>query len=147
MYSIERHRLTMLCLVPSGNFAAKGSQNIPSNYASMIPSIAFSVPDLDGEAKLQLKAADGGQDLACIQSSVNNGRTVEVPAVSYVAAGVAGAALLLTGVSALGSVGATGASTPSPSFSDVIGWFQSMAMNGMLSVNYPPVYRRKPHRG
>jgi hypothetical protein len=101
MYSIERHRLTMLCLVPSGNFAAKGSQNIPSNYASMIPSIAFSVPDLDGEAKLQLKAADGGQDLACIQSSVNNGRTVEVPAVSYVAAGVAGAALLLTGVSAL----------------------------------------------
>ncbi len=141
MYSIERHRLTMLCLVPSGNFAAKGSQNIPSNYASMIPSIAFSVPDLDGEAKLQLKAADGGQDLACIQSSVNNGRTVEVPAVSYVAAGVAGAALLLTGVSALGSVGATGASTPSPSFSDVIGWFQSMAMNGMLSVNYPPVYR------
>ncbi|KAI9878722.1 MAG: hypothetical protein M1830_010682 [Pleopsidium flavum] len=137
----EDTKVQQLCPVPSGNFAAKGSQNIPSNYASMIPSIAFSVPDLDGAAKLQLKAADGGQDLACIQSNVNNGRTVEVPAVSYIAAGVAGAALLLTGVSALGSVGATGASTPSPSFSDVIGWFQSMAMNGMLSVNYPPVYR------
>lgn len=128
-------------LVPAGNFAAKGSQDIPANYASMIPSIAFSVPDLDGAAKLQLKAADGNQDLACIQSTINNGRTVEVPAVSYVAAGVAGAALLLTGVSALGSVGATGAGAPSPSFTDVIGWFQSMAMNGMLSVNYPPVYR------
>ena len=128
-------------LVPAGNFAAKGSQNIPSNYASMIPSIAFSVPDLDGAAKLQLKAVDGNQDIACIQSTINNGRTVEAPAVSYVAAGVAGASLLLTGVSALGSVGATGAGAPSPSFSDVIGWFQSMAMNGMLSVNYPPVYR------
>lgn len=130
-----------MCLVPSGNFAAKGSQNIPSNYASMIPSIAFSVPDLEGQAKLQLKSVDGGKDLACIQSSVTNGKTVEIPAVSYIAAGVAGAALLLTGMSALGSAGATGASTPSPSFSDVIGWFQSMAMNGMLSVNYPPVYR------
>jgi len=131
----------LTCLVPAGNFAAKGKQPIPSNYASMIPSIAFSVPDLDGAAKLQLKAAEGNQDLACIQSTINNGRTVEAPAVSYVAAGVAGAALLLTGVSALGSVGATGAGAPSPSFSDVIGWFQSMAMNGMLSVNYPPVYR------
>ena len=107
----------------------------------MIPSIAFSIPDLDGAAKLELKAEDGKQDLACIQSTINNGKTVEAPAVSYVAVGVAGAALLLTGVSALGSVGATGASTPSPSFTDVILWFQSMAMNGMLSVNYPPVYR------
>ena len=134
------HDSGLTSLVPAGNFAAKGSQNI-GNYASMIPSIAFSVPDLDGAAKLQLKAADGNQDLACIQSTINNGRTVEAPAVSYVAAGVAGAALLLTGVSALGSVGTTGAGAPSPSFSDVIGWFQSMAMNGMLSVNYPPVYR------
>lgn len=133
--------IALTYLVPAGNFAAKGSKNILSNYASMIPAIAFSIPDLEGAAKLQLKAADGNQDLACIKSTINNGRTIEAPAVSYVAAGVAGAALLLTGVSALGSASATGAGAPSPSFSDVIGWFQSMAMNGMLSVNYPPVYR------
>ena len=134
-------RNVLTYLVPAGNFAAKGEQNLPSNYASMIPSIAFSVPDLEGAAKLQLKTADGNQDLACIQSTINNGKTIEAPAVSYVAAGVAGAALLLTGVSALGGVGSTGAGALSPSFSDVIGWFQSMAMNGMLSVKYPPVYR------
>jgi len=72
---------------------------------------------------------------------VTNGQTLQVPAVSYVAVGIAGAALLLTGLSALGSAGSVGAHTASPSFSSVLGWFQSMAMNGMLSVNYPPVYR------
>jgi hypothetical protein len=127
--------------VPAGEFAAKGSQTIPSSFAKKIPAIAFSIPDLEGEAKLELKAPDGGANLACIESSVHNGKTVDVPAVSYVAAGIAGAALLLTGLAALGNAGSPGGHTPSPNFGDVVGWFQSMAMNGMLSVKYPPVYR------
>ena len=105
-----------------------------------MPSIAFTIPDLEGEAKLELKAKDGGEDLACLQSNVDNGKTVEVHAVSYVAAGIAGAALLLTGLSALGGAGA-GGHTPSPNFGEVIGWFQSISFNGLMSVNYPPVYR------
>lgn len=65
---------------------------------------------------------------------------------SYVAAGVAGAALVLTGVSAFGAAAAGGGSTggggtTSPSFTDVVSTFQGFAMNGMFSVNYPPVYR------
>lgn len=72
---------------------------------------------------------------------MRNGKTVDVPAVSYVAVGVAGAALLFTGVSALGSAGGAGGHAASPSFGQVLSYFQSVAMNGMLSVNYPPVYR------
>lgn len=90
---------------------------------------------------MELTALDGGQDLACIESDVTNGKTVESPAVSYVAVGVAGAALLLTGISAVGSAGTTGGHAPSPNFGDVVGWFQSIAINGMLSVQYPPIYR------
>jgi hypothetical protein len=94
---------------------------------------------------LQLKSLDTGADVACITSQVSNGKTVSVPAVSYVAAGVAGAALLLTGFSAIGAAasgGTTGGTgTASPSFGEVIGWFQGIAMNGMMSVNYPTVYR------
>lgn len=89
---------------------------------------------------MELRSKEDGKNLACIQSNVENGKTVEVPAVSYIAAGIAGAALLLSGLSALGSAGA-GGHTPSPNFGDIVGWFQSMAFNGMLSVNYPPVYR------
>ena len=104
-------------------------------------------------ATLQLQSKDSGASVACIQSTVSNGKTASVPAVSYVAAGVAGAALVLTGVSAVGAafagssaaVGgsstAGGMGTISPSFTEVFGWFQGMAMNGMMSVNYPHVYR------
>ena len=116
-------------------------QDIPQSYASQIPSIAFNVPDLEGGAKLELTALDGGQDLACIESDVTNGKTVESPAVSYIAVGIAGAALVLTSISALGSAGTAGSHAPSPNFGDVVGWFQSIAMNGMLSAQYPPIYR------
>lgn len=104
-------------------------------------------------ATLQLQTRETGEKVACIQSQVTNGKTASVPAVSYVAAGVAGAALVLGGVSAAGAAFAGGSAaagggsaaggmgTMSPSFTEVFGWFQGMAMNGMLSVNYPPVYR------
>ncbi|CAD6580323.1 MAG: hypothetical protein ASARMPREDX12_009518 [Alectoria sarmentosa] len=137
----EGSKVDQLCPVPEGSFAAQGVQDVPPSYASEIPAIAFNVPDLEGGAKLELTALDGGQDLACIESDVTNGKTVESPAVSYIAVGVAGAALLLTGISAVGSVGTAGGHAPSPNFGDVVGWFQSIAMNGMLSAQYPPIYR------
>jgi hypothetical protein len=145
MNNSESTFVQQLCPVPSGSFSATGVQSIPASYASLIPSIAFSVPDISALATLELKSLDTGADVACITSDVNNGKTVNVPAVSYVAAGVAGAALLVTGASALGALasGGTGAGsgTLSPSFTEVFTWFQGIAMNGMLSVNYPPVYR------
>ena len=144
-----------LCPVPAGTFAAKGVQQIPDEYAKLVPAIAFQIPDIAAMATLQLRSRESGEKVACIQSQVTNGKTASVPAVSYVAAGVAGAALVLTGVSAAGAAFAGGSAaagggaasagggmgTLSPSFTEVFGWFQGMAMNGMLSVNYPNVYR------
>lgn len=138
-----------LCPVPVGTFAARGTQQIPSQFADLVPAIAFQVPDIAAQATLRLNSLDGGKKVACIQSQVSNGKTANVPAVQYVAAGVVGAALVLTGASAVGAAlsGGAGAAsgagggTISPSFTEVFGWFQGMAMNGMLSVNYPPIYR------
>src|SRR3569833_1572466 len=117
----------------------------------MVPSIAFQIPDIAAQATLELRAKDGGQNVACIQSQVSNGKTANVPAVSYIAAGIAGAALVLGGATAVGSAlaggsaaggsAAGGAGTPSPSFTEVFGFFQGMAMNGMPSVSCPLVYR------
>ncbi|KAF2877868.1 hypothetical protein BDV95DRAFT_478502 [Massariosphaeria phaeospora] len=132
--------MPQLCPVPVGNFSASGQQDIPAEYISKIPSIAFSIPDLDSQATMQLKAVDGGRQLACIQSSVENGNTLTVPGVSYVAAGIAGAALMVSGLSALASAGHAGSAPASPTFPEVITWFQSMALNGMMSVKYPGVY-------
>ncbi|KAK3116192.1 hypothetical protein LTR53_003686 [Teratosphaeriaceae sp. CCFEE 6253] len=129
-----------MCPVPAASFASRGSETIPPEFASQIPAIAFSIPDLDGTVKMQLKG-DGGQDVACVESTVGNGRTLVIPAVSYAAVGIAAAALLLSGLAGLAAGGHPGASTPSPTFGEVIGWFQGMAMNGMMSVKYPPVYQ------
>jgi hypothetical protein len=147
--------VSQLCPVPAGSFAASGTQAIPEQYASMVPAIAFQIPDIAADATLQLKAEDSNASVACITSQVSNGKTASVPAISYVAASVAGAALILSGVSAAGAVIASaggsaaaggssiagGTGTLSPSFVEVFTWFQGMAMNGMMSVNYPSVYR------
>lgn len=130
-----------LCPVPAQTFSASGNMTIPSAYADMIPSIAFNVPDLDGTAKLELKDAATGDEVACIQSEVTNGKTLQIPAISYVATGIVAASLALSGLTALGSAGHTGAATSSPSFGEVIGWFQTLATSGALSVQYPTVYR------
>ncbi len=87
-----------------------------------------------------LKTANG-DEVACVQSGVTNGKTVELPAVSYIAAAIAAAALALSLVGGAMSGGHPGASHSSPGFSEVIFWFQGMAMNGMHSVNYPSIYR------
>lgn len=127
--------------MPEGDFSAQGEQSVPDSFISQIPSIAFSVPDLDGQAKMELNSLDTGKSLACITSNVDNGKSFAVPAVSYVAAGMAGAALLLSGLSALGTGGQPGAATQSPTFAELILTFQGFAMNGMSSVPLPKVYR------
>ncbi|THV52368.1 hypothetical protein BGAL_0081g00190 [Botrytis galanthina] len=133
-----------LCPIPVGTFAASGTQAIPDQYASMIPAIAFSVPDISAIATIELKDLDTAEEAACVQADVTNGKTTAVAAVSYAAAAVAGAAAVVGGVSALGAAasGAGGGAATSPSFTECMTWFQGMAMNGMMSVNYPPVYRQ-----
>ncbi|KIW62726.1 hypothetical protein PV04_10869 [Phialophora macrospora] len=136
----EDTKVDQLCPVPAGTFAANGSQVIPSSYTSLIPSIAYSLPDLDGNAQLVLKAKDGSE-VACVQSGVSNGKTTDVPAVSYVAAAIAAGALAVSLVGAAASGAHPGSTSSSPGFFEVMWWFQGMAMNGMHSVNYPGVYR------
>ncbi|PQE19965.1 transient receptor potential ion channel protein [Rutstroemia sp. NJR-2017a BVV2] len=140
----ESTKVAALCPLPVGTFAASGTQAIPSEYASMIPAIAFSVPDIAAQATIELKAVDTGSDVACVEAQVTNGKTTEIPAVSYVAAAVAGAAAVVGGFSALAGAahGSSGAASSSPSFTETMTWFQGMALNGMMSVNYPPVYRQ-----
>ncbi|KAF2835611.1 TRP-domain-containing protein [Patellaria atrata CBS 101060] len=138
----EETSFPQLCPVPSGEFASAGDVDIPNEFASQIPDIAFNIPDIDGTAKMELLPVDGGDDpVACVESVVKNGKTTSVPAVSYAAGGIVGGALILSGLSALAAGGHPGAASPSPTFGECLGWFQSMAMNGMLSVQYPQVYR------
>ncbi|KAI1802023.1 TRP-domain-containing protein [Daldinia bambusicola] len=139
-----------LCPVPDGIFTATGDHTIPPEYANVIPAVAFQVPDIAAEATLRLLSLDGTEEIGCIQAQITNGKTTAVSAVSYAAAGVAGAALLMGGVGAIGAAGggaagaaggAGGGGTMSPSFTEMFGIFQGFAMNGMMSVQTPQIYR------
>lgn len=127
--------------MPEGTFAATGEQTIPDKFISQIPSIAFSVPDIDSQATMQLKAKDTNQEVACITSQVSNGQSLSTASAKYIAVGIAGAALVVSGLASLASAGQAGSPTSSPTFGDVIGWFQAMALNGMMSADVPGVYR------
>ncbi|KAM5355910.1 hypothetical protein ACJ41O_002556 [Fusarium nematophilum] len=143
----EETRITQLCPLPTGRFAAHGNQTIPAEWADKVPAIAFQVPDIAAQATLKLVSVDDPEEqVACIQSQVQNGKTASVPVVTYLSVGVVGAALVVSGASAAsaalgGASAGSGGGSPSPSFAETLGWFQGMAMNGMLSVDYPPVYR------
>lgn len=138
-------------IVPPGHFGANGTQVIPPNVADQIPAIAFQIPDIAAQAKLELISQDDNSTIGCVQSQVTNGKTVNVPAVSYIAAGVAAGALVLGGASAISaavsgaaagagsSVGGVG--TISPTFGEVFGVFHGFALNGMMSAQLPQVYR------
>jgi ML-like domain len=40
------HNITQLCPIPAGSFHAEGNITVPDQYASQIPSIAFTIPDV-----------------------------------------------------------------------------------------------------
>ncbi|KAM5445993.1 hypothetical protein MaudCBS49596_006938 [Microsporum audouinii] len=130
-----------LCPVPAGSFGAKGQQTISDKFGDKIPTIAFNVPDLEAQATVKLTGKDSGNELTCVQSTVGNGKTLNSPTVSYVAVGISGAALAVSGIGAAGAIAHPGAPGASPSFGQVIGVFQAFALNGMLSVEYPAAYK------
>ncbi|KAI0403761.1 TRP-domain-containing protein [Xylaria palmicola] len=140
-----------LCPVPPGHFGANGTQAIPPEFADKIPAIAFQIPDIAAQAKLELTSLDDNSTIGCVQSQVTNGKSVDVPAVSYIAAGLAAGALVLGGASAISAAvsgaaagaGSTvgGVGTISPTFGEVFGVFQGFALNGMMSAELPQVYR------
>jgi hypothetical protein len=132
--------MPQICPVPATTFASKGQEIIPEKYASQIPSIAFSIPDLDGLVQLKL-VNDQGVTIACVQSAITNGNTFNMPAVSYAAAGVAAGAFAVSAAGAIAAGGHPGASTTTPSFGATMGWFQGLATSGMLSVAYPKIYQ------
>lgn len=134
--------------VPAGSFAATGHWVIPQEYAKQIPSIAYTVPDLDGQSKVELQSTSGpdkGKNIACYTTTVTNNKEFHLAVVSWAAAAIAGAALIVSGLGAIaaliGGGHGTGTSTSSPTFTEVILYFQGIATTGMMSVQHPGVYR------
>ena len=106
-----------------------------------LPNIAYSLPDLDAKVRIFVNRTDGpdaGKSLACMEALVSNGKTVDLAAVKWTAAIIVGLGLVSAGViSALGYANA-GSHVASKAIS-LCGYFQSMALVGLVGIPLPPI--------
>jgi hypothetical protein len=114
-----------------------GTYPLPDNIQNDIPALAWTVPDLEAFARVELRSVDGGELRACIQSTIVNGLTAEQTSVKW-AAGMFTLVAILVGLihSCINS--------PSPAqyrWFDVVLLYQTAVALVLMPLNYPLVYR------
>jgi len=106
--------------------------------ANISLGIAFQIPDLDGIVQVKINSADTGEQLACVQADLSNGKTVYQKGVGWATGVVAGLALLVSAiVSGLGH--SNTASHIAANAMSLFGFFQAQAFFGMTAVHLPPI--------
>lgn len=111
---------------------------LPSDTASKVPGIAYTVPDLDAEVQIVIKKKDTGEKIACVKASLSNGKTVYQLAVAWVTAIISGLGLAASAITSGLGHSNTAAHVAANALS-LFGFFQSQAMIGMTSVHMPPI--------
>ena len=114
-----------------------GTYPIPTSYISKIPSIAYTVPNLEAYARIELIRDNSGEVAACLQATLSNGHSTRQKAVAW-ATGIFTLVALLIGLLHTAAV-----DSPSPAqyrWFDILFLFQTAAATGLLHLNYPLVY-------
>lgn len=126
-----------LCPLPQYNFT--GWDSIPlSTYVDVsgkIPGIAYQVPDLEGYVQLTLTEVGTGVVKSCVQATLSNGWSMRQTAVEWATGGLALFALALAVWSSLSPE-----SLVPYRLLELIYLYQSIAVTGLLNLNYPLAY-------
>jgi len=129
--------LTSLCPVSVGSVNINSNVDVPASVSNEIPGIAYQIPDIDGIAKIWINDTNGNP-LGCVEAFLYNGKTVDQKVVGWVTAIIAGGALLSSAVaSGLGHTNT--AAHVSCAAVLLFGYFQAVAIAGMVSVQLPPI--------
>ena len=136
--------------LPTYNFSGSASIQLPSSIkvASKVPSIAYTIPDLESFAQITFIDSSSGKVAACLQVTLSNGWSARQPAVSFVTGGFAIFALFsallhsLLPSTPLASAFSHDVPSIAPArFVDYVLMFQQISSSGMLHLNFPLVYR------
>ena len=133
-----KSNLEGMCPMNPGQINIQSNLDIPNNVIRQIPGIAYGVPDLDGLVKIYIKDRSSGNDLACVEAELSNGKTVDQKAVGWTTAVIAGLALLASAVTSGLGHSNTAAHVAANALS-LFGFFQAQAIIGMTAVPLPPV--------
>lgn len=129
-----------ICPLPEYNFTGADSIQLPSSIdvSAHLPSIAYHIPDVEAFAQLTLVDIDTGAVRACIQSTLANGWTTHQFAVEW----TTGAIVLLALAAAIWqSIGCDSLALAPIRLLDIFYLYQTIATSGLLSLDYPVVYR------
>ena len=129
--------LTSLCPVSVGSVNINSNVDVPASVAAEIPGIAYQIPDIDGIAKIWINDTSGNP-LGCVEAFLYNGKTVDQKVVGWVTAIIAGGALLSSAI-ASGLGHSNTAAHVACAAVLLFGYFQAVAIAGMVSVQLPPI--------
>ncbi|KAG8793662.1 hypothetical protein FRC12_002066 [Ceratobasidium sp. 428] len=136
-----------VCPLPLYNFSGRGTLPIPSSFSSKIPSIGYTVPDLEAFAQLELRRVDTGEVAACVSATLTNGWSMKQPGATWAAFGVVLFSIVSSGVWAVSQARWTGrekglwAEKEAWRVVDVVTFVQSIAVSALLNINYSSAYK------
>lgn len=136
--TIEQSGLAGLCPMTAGKIPLRFDYDIPDDAASMIPPIAYTFPDLDATVRVFVNRTETGESVACVEADVSNGKTVDLLAVKWVLAIIAGLTLCASAI--LNGLGHANAAAHIASGAlSLFSFFQAQAMMGLTGIHLPPV--------
>lgn len=128
-----------LCPLTSGHLDIYFSYQVSDSIKLQIPGVAFTIPDLDARVRILMYNTLNNEPLACVETTVTNGKTVQTKYAAWPIAAIAGFGLLTSGVVSVIGHSSTAAHIASNSMSLFV-YFQSLAITAMLAVaKVPPI--------
>ncbi|TVY32064.1 Flavin carrier protein [Lachnellula subtilissima] len=128
-----------LCPMATGQLDINSNLQFDASTISQIPGIAYGVPDLDANVKVQInQTSNPGVSVACVEANLSNGKTVDQKGVGWATAVIAGLSLVASAVTSGLGHSNTAAHVASNALS-LFGYFQAQAIVGMTSVPLPPI--------
>ncbi|CAK9783002.1 TRP-domain-containing protein [Cutaneotrichosporon oleaginosum] len=127
----------VLCPLPQVNFTGFGTYPMPDNIQSQIPSIAWTVPNLEAYARVELIDVSTGETAACLQATLSNGWSTQYKGVKW------GTGMLTLASGLVGLAHAAMVDSISPAiyrWFDLLTLFQTAAAAGLMHLNYPLVF-------
>lgn len=127
-----------LCPMQTGPIPIETTITVSDSVVKAIPSIAYNVPDLDGQVFVYINSTDTGERIACLEASLTNSQTVHQKAVEWVVAVIAGLGLVASAITSGLGHSNTAAHVAANALS-LFGFFQAQAMIGDTAVPMPPI--------
>lgn len=127
----------LLCPLPQINFTGFGTYPMPDGIQSQIPGLAWTVPNLEAYARVELINVANGEVAACLQATLSNGWSTQYKGVKW------GTGMFTLASGVVGIAHAALVNSISPAiyrWYDVLTLFQTAAAAGLMHLNYPLVF-------